>query len=70
MRPRIGDQGERPWDEASQLRLTASSTAGQGSLIAPDAPATVDTITDTGFVRDPLISTAVAAITVVPEPRP
>src|SRR3954454_4164221 len=52
----------------SQFRFTAGSTAGQRSLIALDAPETADTITDTGFVLDPLISPAAAAITMVPEP--
>src|SRR3954469_11712708 len=52
----------------SQFRFTAGSTAGQGSLIALNAPETADTITDAGFVLAPPISPAVAAITVVPEP--
>ena len=54
--------------DRSPFRFTAGSTAGQGPLIALDAPETADTITDTVFVLDPLISPAVAAITMVPEP--
>jgi hypothetical protein len=52
----------------TRSRFAPGSIAGQGSLIALDAPETADTITDTGFVFDPRISPAVAAITVVPEP--
>jgi hypothetical protein len=52
----------------NHARFTPASTAGPGSLIARDAPQTADTITDTDFVLDPLLSPAVAAIKLVPEP--
>lgn len=50
------------------FRFTAGLTPGQGFIFALDIPETDDTITDAGFLLDPLILPASATITVVPEP--
>lgn len=50
------------------FRFTAGSAPGRVSIFALDIPETTDTITDAGFVLDPLLLPASATITVVPEP--